>query len=162
MRLPTGCSEPEDPRMSDQMRLNYTFFLAEMSMRSILARILATCASDLLPLDTWNNRRGLSLIFRELNHQLSEWLDNVPMSLRWSPQLGRGLISKVATRLKLLYWFARFSLFKPLFQRFLEELDGSFYIEEDICIQEYVTAGRTLLEVFVSEEPDPDMILAQR
>jgi hypothetical protein len=104
-----------------------------------------------------------SPVNEELEGQLSTWLAGVPSFLRWSPNPGLGEQAKIGTRLKLLYWFARFSLYGGSTTHAIHNHSGAcFTMQAWNAVQDTLFAAQNMVQAFVSEESDPDPILQRR
>lgn len=165
--LPLPCEEPTNKQMPMRVRHAFTFFLAEMSLRAILERIITTPDLESYTRET-SEHPGfvsgikLSPLLHELRQQLDTWALRLPTDLDWSVEPGYGAPSAIGTRLKLLYWFARFSLLRPMMLRILHDstLQSHFRLCEPF--REAVLSTLTMVKVFIMERPDIDVLMANR
>ncbi|KAF3406249.1 hypothetical protein DPV78_000160 [Talaromyces pinophilus] len=163
LTLPLGCEESTTTHMPMTTRTIYTFFLAETSLKAILARIRQMNqrkeedgphrGSQYHALDTKNP------VSKELKCQLSAWLSGIPAFLNWSTKPGQGTQTKNASRLKLLFWFAKVALHLHPVKNALARRDGRFTMSGWILLQDTLLATYNMVEVFVLEDLDPDPIL---
>ncbi|KUJ13613.1 uncharacterized protein LY89DRAFT_785261 [Mollisia scopiformis] len=159
--LPLGCDELDLSHLPPRLRTTLTFFLAEMSLKAITERILTTVNLEFYVQDVQTRRVELSPLFQELRRQLDEWIESVP-SLNWSSEPTKGLASPLATRVKLMYWFTRFSLFRPLIKRVLGDSGSMFPMLGWKLLREGLQAGHSLIKVTILEQSDIDVIIANR
>lgn len=169
--LPLGCEESTTTHMPASVRKTYTFFLAETGLKAILRRMpgvednLVTelspsqCAT---PTATASTTTIPSPVNEELENQLDTWLAGVPSFLGWSPEPSLGEQTKIGTRLKLLYWFARFSLYGDTTANALHNSGACFTMQAWTAVQDTLLAAQNLVQTFVSELSDPDPILQHR
>lgn len=163
LTLPLGCEESTTTHMPMTTRTIYTFFLAETSLKAILARIRQMNqrkeedgphrGSQYHALDTKNP------VSKELKCQLSAWLSGIPAFLNCSTKPGQGTQTKNASRLKLLFWFAKVALHLHPVKNALARRDGRFTMSGWILLQDTLLATYNMVEVFVLEDLDPDPIL---
>jgi len=157
--LPLGCEEAETVQMPHSTRLIYTFFLADMSLKSILARILA---SPDLGFEILNGDAFARPVTNELCTQLTLWKQSLPSFLDWNSGPNKGTVSAVGSRLKLVYWFAQFSLHQSLIAQILGNLDRPIHFSSWSLFQDALDVGFALLEVVVREEADIDVMMGSR
>jgi hypothetical protein len=98
-------------------------------------------------------------VTEELECQLSAWLSGIPAFLNWSTKPGQGTQTRNASRIKLLFWFAKISLHLHPVKIALARRDGRFTMRGWIILQDTLRATHNMVEVFVSEHLDPDPIL---
>ncbi|QKX53500.1 uncharacterized protein TRUGW13939_00579 [Talaromyces rugulosus] len=168
--LPLGCEESATTHMPASVRKTYTFFLAETGLKAILKR-MPSVGRDNGPVTDISPDQGQttlttaavpSAVNKELESQLSTWLAGVPSFLGWSPEPCLGEQTKVGTRLKLLYWFARFSLYSDSTENALHNSSVCFTMQAWTAVQDTLLAAQNLVQIFVSEKSDPDPILQHR
>ncbi|EXJ91870.1 hypothetical protein A1O3_00420 [Capronia epimyces CBS 606.96] len=140
-----------------------------MSLRMTVARIVSTPAPA-----PEHNLAGTSghvvvgaevssqTLTRELRNQLDGWVSRIPDCLDWSVEPGNGASSPPAKRLKLLYWFARFALYRPLILRVQQDPSLRLQNFEWSLLHEGLLSALTLAKVFLTEEPDVDVIEGNR
>ncbi|OKL63792.1 hypothetical protein UA08_00755 [Talaromyces atroroseus] len=170
LALPLGCEEFATTHMPVSTRTIYTFFLAETGLKAILKRMPSSekeSLAEFLPSHSQSivnmNTCIPSPVNEELDSQLSTWLAGVPSFLGWSPNPGLGEQAKIGTRLKLLYWFARFSLYGEFAGRALHSHGGvCITMQAWNAVQDTVFAAQNMVQAFVSEKSDPDPILQRR
>ncbi|TVY93392.1 hypothetical protein LAWI1_G001127 [Lachnellula willkommii] len=162
LQLPLGCDEPNTTHLMAPVRNTYTFFLAEMSLKAIIARILTTPNLEHSIQKTFHGTVEMSPLIQEFQTQLEKWEISVPAFLGWFPEPNRGMISPVGARLKLLYWFARFSLFKPLVARVLGESSCTLPLLGWTAFREGLLGGLNMVKGAVEEESDIDVIMGNR
>jgi hypothetical protein len=160
--LPLGCDESGTVNLKTSVRTVYTFFLAEMSLKSTLARIISTAGGDHCVQKSSNSRVEISPLIQELNVQIDAWVTSLPSFLDWSPEPTRGTCSPVATRLKQIYWFARLSLSRPLILHVLYDLNHQLPFLGWKCFQDGILAGVNMIKVSIMEESDIDVIIGNR
>lgn len=166
LALPLGCDASPRSSMQVQTRDAFMFFLAEMSLRTTVARIVAipTLENNVNSPGSSSEQiaTGVSPLTRELRSQLDGWATRLPDCLGWSVEPGKGVSSPLAKRLKLLYWFARFALYRPLILR--TQHDPSLRLQnlEWSLLHEGLLSALTLTRVFLIEEPDIDIIEGNR
>ncbi|RMZ84052.1 hypothetical protein DV737_g1350, partial [Chaetothyriales sp. CBS 132003] len=163
--LPLPCEEQLNENVPPRIRTGFLFFLAEMSLRTILQRILTTPGLGNSMQDTSENSGcvsgfKLSPLILELRYQLDTWILQFPIDLNWSVEPGCGVLSGVGTRLKLLYWYARFSLLKPMMLSVLQDqtIQSTFILWEPF--REALLPALTMVKVFIEEGPDIDVLMA--
>ena len=100
-----------------------------------------------------------SPVTEELECQLSAWSSGIPAFLNWSPKPGQGTRTKNASRLKLLFWFAKISLYHYPVKNALAHQDNRFTMAGWMILQDTLLATYNMVEVFVLEDLDPDPIL---
>lgn len=100
-----------------------------------------------------------SPVTEELECQLLAWLSGIPAFLNWSPKPGQGTQTKNASRLKLLFWFAKILLHHYPVETALARQDSRFTMAGWMILQNTLLATYNLVEVFVLEDLDPDPIL---
>jgi hypothetical protein len=162
LSLPLGCDETLSAHLKGTTRETYAFFLAEMSLKSILARIHAKPAPQFSVQKSSNGAFESSPILLELKLQLDTWHLSLPDFLGWSTQPQSRTISPVATRLKLTYWFARYSIFIPLINQVLEDESYQLPFLGWSFFQEGVLAGLSMVTVAITEESDIDVLSGNR
>jgi hypothetical protein len=156
--------------MPASVRKVYTFFLAETGLKAILKRMPSFGRENGLVTDIPSDQCQTTLttvaipsaVNKELESQLSTWLAGVPSFLGWSPEPCLGEQTKVGTRLKLLYWFARFSLYSDSTVHALHNSSVCFTMQAWTAVQDTLLAAQNLVQIFVSEKSDPDPILQHR
>jgi len=170
--LPLPCDEANNTTRPPHIITHFVFFLAEMSLRAILERILTNDKLEAAfvgfsPAPTQkaaacNMAFSVSPVTQELRSQLDTWILRLPASLSWSVEPGSGALSAQSTRLKLLYWYARFSLHCPMMQRTLDDelLPLPFLLWEPF--REGLLPALNLIKVFVAEKPNIDVFMATR
>ena len=126
--LPPSCNETDLLQLPSRIRTTHAFYLAEMSLKAVAERIFTTASLGLCIRETDNHAIEVTPLFQELSRQLDEWIESLPTFLGWSPEPAKGLSSPVGIRVKLMYWFVRFSLFRPLILRALHDPSSSFPI----------------------------------
>ncbi|EXJ93163.1 hypothetical protein A1O3_01720 [Capronia epimyces CBS 606.96] len=160
--LPIGCDESSLSHLQKHARIIYMFFLAETSLKAILARIMSMSASceAKFPQETRAAMLATSPIVLELKNQLVIWEHNLPLSLGWScdPVRDASAGSALATRLRLVYWLARFHLARPLVVHMMDNLGSQFSLEVWTALTAGLSAGYTLLRVLWWEEKHIDTI----
>jgi hypothetical protein len=72
------------------------------------------------------------------------------------------VLSPLAMRVKLTYWFVRFSLFKPLILRVLHDSGSLFPMIEWSLFNEGLQAGFTLIKISILEQADVDVLMGNR
>lgn len=163
LALPLGCDASLRPSMQVQTRNAFMFFLAEMSLRTTVARIITIPGLE-------DNIQGpseyvgaeISPLTKELRSQLDGWASRLPDCLGWSVEPGKGASSPLAKRLKLLYWFARFALYRPLILHTQQNPSLRLQNIEWSLLHEGLLSALTLTKVFLTEEPDIDIIEGNR
>lgn len=167
--LPLPCEQPENKNLPLHMQIQFTFFLAEMSLRAILesiltARELGAHTPNRPDLDQCisPSRITSSPLVQELRNQLDTWILRLPADLNWSVEPACGVVSAQSTRLKLLYWYARFALHRPLMLRILDDetLQSHLLLWEPF--REGLLPALSFIKVFIFERPDIDVIMANR
>lgn len=161
--LPLGCdaspSLSEPPNIRDEIM----FFFAEMSLRAVMARILATPYWKTGGQESPESRLPeISPLIQELRSQLGEWLLRLPAHLEWSAEPVKGSTSPVVARLKMLYWFARFSLARPLIVEALRDPGCPLCLQSWVQFQDGILAALKLLKVFLWEESELDFLKGNR
>lgn len=165
--LPLPCEEPTNKNMSIRVRNLYTFFLADTSLRAILERTLTTSGLT-TSVQGFHMQTGcgssitFSPIIQELRQQLDTWVLRLPPNFDWSVEPGCGTLSPVGTRLKLLYWFARFSVLRPTVLHILSvsPLQPRFLQWEPF--RESLQPALTMVKVYLVEQSDVDVLMANR
>lgn len=160
--LPVGCDELDLSHLPVRARTMLLFFLAEMSLKAIGERICTTRNLEFCIQETSNGIVAVLPLFQELRRQLDEWVESVPSFLEWSSEPNKGVRSPLGIRVKLLYWFVRFSLFRPLILRVLHDSSSRFPILGWTLFHEGLHAGLTLINVSISEQSDIDVIMGNR
>jgi hypothetical protein len=165
--LPLPCDEADNKDRPAHINTQFVFFLAEMSLRAILESILTNpelegCTRDSSHSDQVAYRTAFSPVRRELRSQLDTWILRLPASLGWSVEPAGGVLSAQGTRLKLLYWYARFALHRPMMKYTLDDeaLQLHFLLWEPF--REGLLPLINLIKVFVTERPNIDMFMANR
>lgn len=148
--------------MKTSVRTVYTFFLAEMSLKAILSRIHATPNPEYFVQNAPNGNIEISPLIRELKNQLTTWEASLPSFLGWSPEPRRGVAFPTGMRLKLLYWFARFSLFKPLIVHFLQDPTNQLPFLGWKSFQDGLLAGLNMIRISTLEDSEVDAIMGNR
>jgi len=133
-----------------------------MSLRVILARLHSNSDLECRVQKTSDYGVEVSPLIQELRNQLGLWKQSLPSFLGWSTQPTGGETSLPAMRLKYLYWFARFLLFKPLVLYVLCHAGYSFPLSSWTFFQEGVQAGLTLVKVSLLEKIEWDIIIGNR
>lgn len=163
MPLPLGCDESSLSHMEKSTRITYLFFLAETSLREILARIFSISSSEsMLPLDAQSSRMTMSPIISELKSQLSIWKTGVPQSLEWLPEPSGNVRSPLHVRLKLLYWLAQFRLMQPSVNQVVRNAHAEFNIDVWTTLMHGLSSGYTLIRVLNWEVTHLDLIMGKR
>lgn len=162
LRLPGGCDEIGTAHLPEPFRTIQTFFLAEMSLKSILARIIATPDSDFFLEGTLDGTIEQSPLFQELRTQLDRWVGSLPTFVDWSIEPNKGEPSSIATRLKLFYWFAHISLFRPLILYVLKDPSQKLTFTVWKLFQDGLMAGLNMVKISILEETDIDVIVGNR
>ncbi|KAE9364423.1 hypothetical protein N431DRAFT_474014 [Stipitochalara longipes BDJ] len=160
--LPLGCDELDLSHLPIRIRTMLTFFLAEMSLKAIAERIFTTADEEFYVQDIRTGSVDVSPLCHELRRQLDEWVGSVPSFLGWSSELMRGVSSPLGIRVKLMYWFVRFSLFRPLIQRILHDSNSCFPIHGWTLFREGLHAGLNLINVSILEQSDIDVFMGNR
>lgn len=162
LTLPLGCDEPNTAHLKAFTRTTYTYFLAEMSLKAIISRILE--APDLNYFSNHNPAGNVQIspLIQELKLQLEAWELSVPTFLDWSPQVRKGTSVPVGIRLKLLYWFARFSLARPLILHVLDDSSYSISFHGWTFFQDGLLAGLNMAKIAVLDDRDIDVIMGNR
>ena len=184
--LPLPCGETETDTAPPHIRARFTFFLAEMSLRAILESILTTpelgvyvCSMRESPASSSNSTRSacnsigtdmgivighirLSPLIHELRSQIDTWILRLPTDLAWSFEPVCGVPSAQGTRLKLLYWYARFALHRPIMQCALRDTSLQSHLMLWEPFREALLPALNLIKVFVVERPDVDVFMADR
>ncbi|KAJ5411472.1 uncharacterized protein N7487_005831 [Penicillium crustosum] len=158
--LPLGCEESATLHMQPATRIIYTFFLAEISLKAILTRVYETPPNQLLQGEYSNYQ--LSPVANELEAQLAKWTQEIPEFLDWSIQPDEGTLTQIGTRVKLLYWLARFLLYRPLVQYVALNPEASLGIQSWVLFQSALDTGAHLVRVFLVEESETEPILYTR
>lgn len=146
--------------MQPATRIIYTFFLAEISLKAIWTRVHETLPNQLLQGEDSNYQ--LSPVAKELEAQLAKWTQEVPEFLDWSIKPDEGTLTQVGTRVKLLYWCARFLLYRPLVQYVVSNPEASLSIQSWVLFQSALNTGISLARVFLVEESETEPILYTR
>jgi hypothetical protein len=160
--LPLGCDESGTANMKISVRTTYTFFLAEMSLKAIVARIYEIPDLESSPPCAFPVNLDKSPLIQELKTQIDGWEASLPTFLGWSPEATKGVSTSVGVRLKLLYWFARFWLHRPLIIHVLHDLSHELPFIGWTFFQSGLHAGLQMLKVSISEESDIDVIMGNR
>jgi hypothetical protein len=161
--LPLGCDEPVMTHVKkSSKRTIYLFFLAETSLKNILAQILSISAQDSQLQESQIAIITVSPVIMELEKQLAAWKDKVPHYLGWSSEPMKGELLPLATRLKMIFWFSRFSLFTSLVLDILDDPDRPLNMTSWSCLQDGLSAGLILVKVFVLEKMQVDAITGKR
>lgn len=162
--LPLACDEADSKDRPAHINTHFVFFLAEMSLRAILENILITPElENYSPLPgQFTSRSRFSPVTQELQSQLDTWILRLPANLDWSVEPTCGVQSGQGTRVKLLYWYARFAIHRPMMRRTLQDetLQSHFLLWEPF--REGLLPALNLVKVFVTEQPDIDVIMANR
>ena len=145
--------------MQTTTREIYTFFLAEMSLRAIWSRVSNAPANELLKAVEKSFDYCLSPMGNELEGQLKRWYQEIPGFLSWSIEPGEGRISKIGARLKLLYWFTVFSIYRPLLEYVASKAKVCLSLNSWVLLQAALQAGLNLARVVVTENSERDPIL---
>ncbi|KAL2392387.1 hypothetical protein ABEF93_002342 [Exophiala dermatitidis] len=164
MPLPLGCDEASLSHLEKTRRIKYLFFLADTSLRSILARIDAMCSEfKASPVSSqWPGKVALSPVAVELKSQLAAWDRNVPPSLDWSPCPSENIPSLTRTRLRLLYWLAQFRLCEPVVISVMGNTRAEFNIDVWSSLMHGLSSGYTLVRTLVREGVQIDAIMGKR
>lgn len=171
--LPLGCDLPPGIQMPPSIRDGVMLFLAGMSLKAVLTRILTTvdwAAADHRRDGPEHQRHeaaaDVSPLTLELRNQLDEWLLHLPRCLDWSPEPARGSpappASQLATRLKHTYWFARFALARPMILGVLGRPARPLLLQTWALFGEGIVAAHKLVRIFVWEESETDFIMGNR
>lgn len=162
--LPLGCDLSADINLPPRIRNELAFFLAETSLRAIMMRILRTpdLENCVLHLSEHGRRPEVSPLFQELRNQFDEWTLSLPSFFDWSAEPAKGAVSPLPTRLRLIYWFARFALFRPLVLRTLHDPSHRFSLLEFTLLQDGLLAALAFIKVAAWEEPEVDFIMGNR
>jgi len=107
----------------------------------------------------------VALIVKSMKNERSEQREArkpIDQFLGWSMEPRRGVLSHVATRLKLIYWFARFSLFRPLILHALHDQSHELPFVGWALVQEGLRAAFTMLKIAVMEDMDIDVIIGNK
>jgi hypothetical protein len=160
--LPLGCDELDLSHLPIRLRTMLTYFLAEMSLKAIAERIFKTSDQEFYVQDPRTGSVDVSPLFQELRRQLDEWVSSLPSFLGWSPEAMKGLSSPLGIRVKLMYWFVRFSIFRPLIQRILHDPNSLFPIHGWTLFREGLHAGLNLINVSILEQSDIDVFMGNR
>lgn len=172
--LPLPCDEADNKERPPHVNAHFVFFLAEMSLRAILERILSSpnLNSCIVRGNTASIQEPLQLtispVQQELRSQLDTWTLRLPASLGWSfdpvpvPTKTYGERAALMTRLKLLYWYARFALHRPIMlQAWKDEATWSRLLTWE-HFREGLLQALILLKIYAIEQPDIDVIMANR
>ncbi|EHY59867.1 hypothetical protein ABEF92_000814 [Exophiala dermatitidis] len=164
MPLPLGCDEASLSHLEKTRRIKYLFFLADTSLRSILARIDGMCSEfKASPVSSqWPGNVALSPVAVELKSQLAAWDKNVPPSLDWSPCPSENIPSLIRTRLRLLYWLAQFRLGEPVVIAVVGNTRAEFNIDVWSSLMHGLSSGYTLARTLVREGVQIDAIMGKR
>ncbi len=114
LALPGGCDEAGTTHLIEPFQSTQTFFLPEMSIKSILARSTATNDGYFYTVAASDTTVKESPLFQEFRNQMDCWVSTMPGFIGWAPGPAKGQLSRLGTRLKLLYWFTRLCLCRPL------------------------------------------------
>ncbi|KAK5046934.1 hypothetical protein LTR84_007288 [Exophiala bonariae] len=169
--LPLPCDEADNKERPPHVNTHFVFFLAEMSLRAILESILTTpeLNAHSSPASIHQPYQlNISPVQQELHSQLDTWILRLPANLDWSPNPvpvptnAYSERSPLTTRLKLLYWYARFALHRPLMLQTLD--NGAVWSHLPIWepFREGLLPALNLLKIFATEQPDIDVIMANR
>lgn len=162
MPLPLGCDESTLSHLERSTRIIYLFFLAETSLKEIVARINTMCLETLPELGRKSAKVRISPVALELKNQLVVWEESVPQSLGWSPQPSEDACSALHTRLKLIYWLAQFHLFEPLVMAVMNNVHAEFNFDVWSSVVHGLSAGYTLVKVLVWEKTQVDSVMGKR
>ncbi|KAF8854898.1 hypothetical protein BDZ45DRAFT_627092 [Acephala macrosclerotiorum] len=162
LTLPLGYDEPNSVHLKAFARTTYTYFLAEMSLKAIISRILEAPGLNHLSNHNFAGSVEVSPIVQELKLQLEEWELTVPTFLDWSPQARKGTSVPVGIRLKLLYWFARFSLARPLILHVLDDSSYRLPFHGWTFFQDGLLAGLNMVKIAIPDERDINIIMGNR
>ncbi|EFX02230.1 c6 zinc finger domain containing protein [Grosmannia clavigera kw1407] len=161
--LPLGCDDSPSPSAPPIIRDEIMFFFAEMALRAVTARILTTPYWKIGGADRPEaGPPEISPLLPELRGQLDEWLLRMPASLDWSTEPVRGSNSPVVARLKILYWFARFSLARPLIVEALRNPAFSLPLQGWVLFQDGIMSAMKVLKVLLWEETELDFLMGNR
>lgn len=163
--LPLPCDEADNKDLPPRIKTHFVFFLAEMSLRGILENILIAPELDNCMRDSPHSNQFTcrpSPLIQELRSQLDTWILRLPANLDWSVEPACGIQTGQGTRVKLLYWYARFALHRPMMLHILDDnsLQSHFLLWEPF--REGLLPALNLIKVFVAERPDIDVIMANR
>jgi hypothetical protein len=142
-----------------------------MSLRAILELILTSpeLNAPSIPASTHQPYQlNVSPVQQELHSQLDTWILRLPANLDWSvdpvpvPTNAYAERSPLTSRLKLLYWYARFSLHRPFMLQILE--NGAIWSHLPIWepFREGLLPALNLLKIYAIEQPDIEVIMANR
>ncbi|KAL2421662.1 hypothetical protein ABEF95_008365 [Exophiala dermatitidis] len=164
MPLPLGCDEASLSHLEKTRRIKYLIFLADTSLRSILARINAMCSEfKASPVSSqWPGKVALSPVAVELRSQLAACDRNVPPSLDWSPCPSENTPSLIRTRLRLLYWLAQFRMCEPVVVAVMSNTRAEFNIDVWSSLMHGLSSGYTLVRTLVREGVQIDAIMGKR
>ncbi len=164
---PLPCDEADNKDRPARINTHFVFFLAEMSLRAILESILTSpelesCTRESPLPDHVPCRPNFSPVRRELRSQLDTWILRLPGSLGWSVEPAGGVLSAQGTRLKLLYWYARFALHRTMMQYTLDDETFQLHFLLWEPFREGLLPVINLIKVFVKERPSIDVFMANR
>ncbi len=142
----------------DSRRL-YIFFLAETSLRETLKRILDTSDVGFAVQDGEFVSRPVT---QELTSQLDQWEAELPAFLDFDVKPGHGTIRKVATRLKLLYWFAQLSLKRSLIHEIMAMPDIRLQFDAWAMVRSAMDAGFNMIAVILEEHTELDILIGSQ
>lgn len=160
--LPLGCDELDLSHLLVRARTTLTSFLAEMSLKSIAERIHTTPGLGFCIQETEKRGAEVSPLLQELRRQLDEWVESVPSFLGWSAKPKQGVSSPLGIRVNLLYWFVRFSLFRPFILRVLHDPSNLFPMLGWSLFHEGLLVALTLIKVSILEISDIDALIGNR
>lgn len=161
--LPLPCPIPGQPTNRPPLGATMMFLLAEMSLRKISTRIQsASGLENCIQPASATSRAEVAPLVQEFRNQLDGWLQSVPASLGWSPEPGSGSSVPPAKRLKLVYWYARFILFKPLILHAVRDPAGRAEMLTWMLFQEGMLAGVNTVKALLRDEPDLDILMSNR
>lgn len=96
-----------------------------------------------------------SPLFQELGIQLDRWLVTLPSFVNWAKEPAKG-------DLKLVHWFARLAIFRPLIMYVLRDPRQQFELTIWKLFQDGALAGLNMIKVAILEETDIDVIVGNR
>lgn len=117
MRLPRSFPYDATVAGSDELPGNdeLWYFLAEIALRRLLNRV-----SNVLYSHKRNSIASLEPVVAELDHQLSQWYEGLPPSIRF-PRERLPARDQVQTVLRLRYFACRTIIFRPYIQAVLQD-----------------------------------------